>query len=355
MDLQDFFVFMNPNERWRRYRKLIHSRLNKQSAVAFHAPQQQQAKLLLKRLLDSSPYLTASDKLDDEFNRTIASTAFDLVYGYPLETAHDPFLIDTKTLMDNIMKAAMPSNFLVNALPWLAYVPTWVPGTRWKRTALEWRDQKDELTDTIYDWTKERVNAGMDEYSLMASALKDCKQAGYDQTTTDEFSKRLGIAMYGGATDTLVSALLSFVLAMVLFPEVQTKAQQEIDMVIGQDRLPTAEDRPHLLYVERMVHEIIRWQPPAPLGSEIARAMTRDENTYKNPDVFDPDRFLDPTLPPAPAFGWGRRVCPGAHFTHAALFVFIASILATFDVKRCKDESGRDIIPSAEGASNSLV
>ncbi|KAG8795511.1 hypothetical protein FRC12_013310 [Ceratobasidium sp. 428] len=198
MNLQDFFVFMNPTERWRRYRRLIHSRLNKQSIAAFHAPQEHQAKLLLQRLLDSSPYLTNSDKLDDEFNRTIASTAFDLVYGYPLETAQDPFLTDTKILMDNIMKAAMPSNFLVNAFPWLAYVPTWAPGAQWKKTALEWRDQKDELTDSIYNWTKERANAGADECSLIASALKDCQQAGYDWTTTDEFSKRLGIAMYGG-------------------------------------------------------------------------------------------------------------------------------------------------------------
>ncbi|KAG9125249.1 hypothetical protein FRC07_008412 [Ceratobasidium sp. 392] len=319
---------MNPTERWRRYRRLIHSRLNKQSTAAFHIPQQQQAKLLLQRLLNSSPYLTSSDKLDSEFNRTIASTAFDLVYGYPLETAHDPFLNDTKVLMDNIMKAAMPSNFLVNALPWLAHVPTWLPGAQWKRTALEWRDQKDELTDNIYNWSKERVNSGVDEYSLISSALKDCKLSGYDQTTTDEFSKRLGIAMYGGATDTLVSALLSFVLAMVLFPDVQTKAQQEIDAAIGCDRLPTADDRVHLPYVERMVHEVIRWQPPAPLavphvsdqddeyhGYRIPKgaivfgnvwAMTRDENIYKDPDTFDPDRFLDSTLPTAPAFGWGR-------------------------------------------------
>jgi hypothetical protein len=107
--------------------------------------------------------------------RTIGSTAFDLVYGYPLESAQDPFLVDTKVLMDNIMKAAMPSSehtlislyagflmccwldFLVNAIPWLAYVPKWFPGAGWKKTALEWRDQKDELTDVIYNWTKNRV------------------------------------------------------------------------------------------------------------------------------------------------------------------------------------------------------
>jgi cytochrome P450 len=53
---------------------------------------------------------------------------------------------------------------------------------------------------------------------------------------------------------------------MVLFPEVQRKAQQEIDSVIGGDRLPTAEDRPRLPYVEALVAEVLRWQPVLPLG-----------------------------------------------------------------------------------------
>lgn len=57
-----------------------------------------------------------------------------------------------------------------------------------------------------------------------------------------------------------------FVLAMVLFPEVQSKAQQEIDAVVGLDRLPTAEDRINLPYIERLVSEVLRWQPPAPIG-----------------------------------------------------------------------------------------
>jgi hypothetical protein len=37
------------------------------------------------------------------------------------------------------------------------------------------------------------------------------------------------------------------------------------------------------------------------------RAMSRDENIYKDPEIFNPDRFVDPSVPALPAFGWGRR------------------------------------------------
>ena len=60
--------------------------------------------------------------------------------------------------------------------------------------------------------------------------------------------------------------MMSFVLAMLLFPEAQAKAQQEIDAVVGPNRLPTFEDRANLPYTERLVAEAFRWQPVSPLG-----------------------------------------------------------------------------------------
>ena len=56
-------------------------------------------------------------------------------------------------------------------------------------------------------------------------------------------------------------------LAMALYPEVQKKAQAEIDSVIGPNRLPNFEDRPSLPYINAVVKESMRWHVPAPLGA----------------------------------------------------------------------------------------
>jgi cytochrome P450 len=53
---------------------------------------------------------------------------------------------------------------------------------------------------------------------------------------------------------------------MTLYPDVQKRAQEEIDAVVGTDRLPTHDDRPHLPYVEALYQEVLRWNPVGPLG-----------------------------------------------------------------------------------------
>lgn len=55
-------------------------------------------------------------------------------------------------------------------------------------------------------------------------------------------------------------------MAMTLFPDVQRKAQQEVDSVIGNDRLPCADDWDALPYIRAMCLETLRWLPVGPLG-----------------------------------------------------------------------------------------
>ena len=58
----------------------------------------------------------------------------------------------------------------------------------------------------------------------------------------------------------------SFFLAMSLYPEVQARAQAEIDQVVGQSRLPSWDDHDSLPYLEALVKEVLRWNPVTPLG-----------------------------------------------------------------------------------------
>jgi len=51
---------------------------------------------------------------------------------------------------------------------------------------------------------------------------------------------------------------MSFILALVLYPEVQIRGQEELDRVIGNDRLPTFDDRPFLPYIEGIIKETLR-------------------------------------------------------------------------------------------------
>ena len=53
---------------------------------------------------------------------------------------------------------------------------------------------------------------------------------------------------------------------MTLYPEVQKRAQEEIDSFVGNARLPTFADRGNMPYLDAMVKEILRWNPVAPLG-----------------------------------------------------------------------------------------
>lgn len=67
-----------------------------------------------------------------------------------------------------------------------------------------------------------------------------------------------------------VSSLSSLFLALVLYPEVQKRAQAELDAVITRDRLPTFDDRPRLPYIDAMCRELQRWQMVTPLGKGLS-------------------------------------------------------------------------------------
>lgn len=69
--------------------------------------------------------------------------------------------------------------------------------------------------------------------------------------------------------------MTTFFLAMVLHPQVQLKAREEIDHVVGDNRLPTVRDRENLPYVEAVLKEVFRFHPIAPMG--LPHLVTEDD------------------------------------------------------------------------------
>jgi cytochrome P450 len=96
--------------------------------------------------------------------------------------------------------------------------------------------------------------------------------------------------LYLAGSDTTVGAVIAFFLAMLVYPDVQRKAQAEIDRVVGKDRLPEINDAPQLPYVQGVVNECLRWLPVTPLGG-YSLLDRREKITDCHPDQ------LCPTLP----------------------------------------------------------
>ena len=87
-----------------------------------------------------------------------------------------------------------------------------------------------------------------------------------------------------------------------------------------------------------------------PGGSDLifGRAVFRDPSIYPEPDVFKPERFLNPdgSLRDDPlvtsAFGYGKRICPGRHFVDATLFIYAVSLLSVFRIEQDGQEKKRE-------------
>src|ERR1700753_1021541 len=73
--------------------------------------------------------------------------------------------------------------------------------------------------------------------------------------------------------------LLNFILCMVYNPDVQRKAQKELDEKVGRDTLPDFGDRDRLPYIDALINELPRWFPVVPLG---VPHLSRIEDEYRN-------------------------------------------------------------------------
>jgi len=193
-------------------------------------------------------------------------------------------------------------------------------------------------------------------------------------SAADEATKKwMSGGAYSGGVDTILAVMTRFVFNMIMHPEIQRRAQEEIDALTGGRRLPTTDDKASLPYIDALIQEALRWNVIGPFaiphrvvqddeyrgyiipkGSIVISnlwTISRDPEHYPDPDEFKPERFLkadsgnQPMDPRLYVFGIGRRNCVGRYFVDVALYTVIVTLLATFTISKPLDENGGEYVP----------
>ncbi|KAF1954731.1 O-methylsterigmatocystin oxidoreductase [Byssothecium circinans] len=360
---------MSPySEHWKIHRKNITKIASTNVSVSmFNRVQEVETVHFLLNMLDSP------EKLFDHIRKEAGSVILKITYGYTTEArGNDPFVdLAGKTMMQ-FADATVPGKWIVDILPFLRYFPEWLPGMGFKDTARKMALQLKQCTNQPYQFVKQQMREKRHKTSFLSQCI--------DSIGTDEemefVHKWAALAMYLGGADTTVSSIMTFFLAMTVFPEVQKKAQEELDRVIGNSRLPVSSDLESLPYIQAIVKETHRWHPVLPMGlphsstaEDTCRGyripkgaillpnnwhFTHDPAVYPDPMTFRPERHLTTsthTAEPDPrnfVFGYGRRICPGRYVADNALFITIAQSLAVFNVSKAVDGNGKVVEPKVE-------
>ncbi|KAG1865798.1 cytochrome P450 [Suillus subalutaceus] len=345
--------FMPYGNRWRLHRRIFHQAFHQTAVPAYHAAQLRSAhKMLFSFLQDPENY-------PNHFQMFTMTFMLSIIYDCEAKV-EDDHVANAITrygelIVDGFAPAAM---MLMETFPFLLQLPSWFPGATFKRASLKCIQAGHDVKEIPFQYVKERMSANDMGPCLVADALNRTSEE--DDVNITAIKETASVAFVGMQT---TDTLLVFLLAMVLDPEVQAKAQAEIDRVVGKDRLPNFDDRPALPYLEAVLRETLRWHPVVPFGiphatttSDIYNgyfipkglAMTHDATKYPSPDEFKPERFFedDGSLNSDTmriSFGWGRRICVGRHLVDASLWIAMANFLAFFSAHKALDEHGMEI------------
>ncbi|KAI1788998.1 cytochrome P450 [Ganoderma leucocontextum] len=312
-----------------------------------------------------------TDSLSLEIKKLAGTIIVMIAYGYKSSGDDDLIINTVDKSMEDFGTIFAPGAFMADAFPFLRHIPDWFPGAGWKKAVAKHRETFVAMVELPYMWVREQMAAGTARPSF-ASALLE----GNQDAEKEYLIKMTAASLYAGGADTTVVAITNFFLAMTCFPDIQLKAQAEIDAVIGQDRLPSIADKDRLPYLHALMLEILRWMPVAPMGfphqliEDDFHAgyflpkgtlvlvniwkILHDPALYSDPMTFNPERFLatpDKEAERDPrdfAFGFGRRKCPGIFFAEASIFAAIAETLAIYNVSKATDANGNIIEPRVE-------
>ncbi|EIN06320.1 cytochrome P450 [Punctularia strigosozonata HHB-11173 SS5] len=348
---------------WRALRKAANSVLTPQSALKHVAIQRAESIQCMYDLLKTPK------RLWWHLRRTSNSSIFCVLYGKRAPTSDSADLNAAFHAVEGVIELITPGNFApVDMFPILRYVPErWA---RWKTRCRETENAERHVHSRMLQECRERVAKGRN--ANIEPFMDVVVKRQQELQLTDEMVMWLGVVLMDGGSHTTPAFMQSFVMLLTAYPDVQRKLHEEIDAVVGGDRIPHLDDFDHLPYLQATIKETHRYRPVFPTcishaasqeltygGYFIPKGSMITVNLwgiYHDPDVFDdpesfiPDRFLESEFGVRPGvdgsvfkhtmpFGFGRRICPGRHVAEHALRIQTMDLIWGFDFtsEKCVD------------------
>ncbi|XP_011025901.1 PREDICTED: cytochrome P450 84A1-like [Populus euphratica] len=253
-------------------------------------------------------------------------------------------------------------------IPWLG----WIDPQGLSARLVKARKALDKFIDSIIDdhiQKRKQNNFSEDaETDMVDDMLAFYSEEARQVDESDDLQKAISLTkdnikaiimdvMFGG-TETVASAIEWAMAELMKSPEDQKRVQQELADVVGLERRVEESDFDKLTFLKCALKETLRMHPPIPLllhetseDAEVAGyfipkqtrvminayAIGRDKNSWEDPDVFKPSRFLKPGVPDFKGnhfefipFGSGRRSCPGMQLGLYTLDLAVAHLLHCF-------------------------
>jgi len=269
----------------------------------------------------------------------------------------DPDFVRFLEMINGVAKM-LASGSVVDVFPWLRFFPF-----KSIQTLKKSCEERDKLVGKIYREHVEanRVQNPRDLTDLLLKAKKEAEEedSSIKGFLTDQHLIFTLSEVFIGGMETTASALCWTLLYVIHNPNIQDKLHQELDYVIGKDRLPDLEDKRSLPFLQATIAETLRITSVAPLalphkatvdatlqGYHIPKGTTvlvnlwslhHDPDIWNDPNDFRPERFLDKDgnfVPPKVdhflPFSGGRRVCLGESLARIELFLVLARLLHSF-------------------------
>ncbi|KAJ7810310.1 cytochrome P450 [Mycena olivaceomarginata] len=354
MGLDRSMAIMSSTRTWRYHRRLAHIAFSPESVKKYYGTQEDIAVLMTRGIIDEPEHFI------DHIRLATGRIVMSVTYGISPQVAEHDYIKHAEDTMMMISDTIIPGAYLVDAIPALKHLPKNLPFKTFRHTAQEGKehDGKDGLPSAI----------GEVPHSLVSELLSLPRNGdSLEQSTFEDAVIWIVGSMYGAGGETTYATCINCILAMVLYPQVQRIAQQELDTLLG-DRLPTILDRESTPYLNALIKETLRWHPSLPLGiphrssqdvyykgylipkNTIAIpnvwAISREPDPEFSPEEFIPDRFLPRNSgvivqdPFTYVFGFGRRVCPGKSLAENSLYIMIAYLIHSFTFGPPRNDDG---------------